>query len=422
MARADVRRQPLLRVAALGAVSALLLGCTNGGVLRAAVPTTVPTAIPTPSTTPADDPQALVFPRDEGPHHRLTEWWYYTGHLQSDKGDGLGDGLGHDIGFELVVFRAERGAFPVAWASHLAVTDSAGGTFRYDQRSEYGPQVDHSPPGEGFDLTIRPPEETGLLPGPGGSAAPSQAAPTQPGASAQPGAAGGSPVLPPVAWTIQGAGGHDHLSAAGSGGEIDLDLTTDRPPVLHDDDGWVDLGPAGGTYYYSRTRMDIVGTFAPPGGSPIPVHGVAWFDHQWGDFIAVGAGGWDWFSVQLDDGRDLTISLVHGPGGVEVLDYGTLVAADGSARHLGRADFRISVLGRWLSPHSGGDYPAGWRIELPAENLTVELTPTLADQELDTKATTGVTYWEGEVTAAGTGRDGVPVAGRGYVELTGYAK
>jgi predicted secreted hydrolase len=225
-----------------------------------------------------------------------------------------------------------------------------------------------------------------------------------------------------VAWTVQGADGRDHLSAGGSPGEIELDLTTDRPPVLHDDDGWVDLGPAGGTYYYSRTRMDVVGTFAAPGGEPIAVRGLAWFDHQWGDFIAVGAGGWDWFSVQLDDGRDLTISLVHGPGGVEVLDYGTLVAADGSARHLRGDDFKVSVLGRWLSPHSGADYPAGWRIELPSENLTLELAATLEDQELDTKATTGVTYWEGEVTATGTSRDGGPLAGRGYVELTGYAK
>jgi predicted secreted hydrolase len=400
-----VQRQPLLRIALLGGVSLALVACTNGGVLRAAVPTTIPTPISTPSPVLSADPQPLVFPRDEAPHDRLTEWWYYTGHLQSAEG--------RDFGFELVVFRAERGAFPVGWVSHFAITDSAAGTFHYDQRSEYGPQVDRSAPGRGFDLTIRPPEETGLLPVPGGPAGTAQPAPT---------GSGSSPGATPVAWTVQGAEGHDHLSAGGSPGQIDLDLTTDRPPVLHDDDGWIDLGPAGGTYYYSRTRMDVVGTLAPPDGDAISVGGLAWFDHQWGDFIAVGAGGWDWFSVQLDDGRDLTISLVHGPGGVEVLDYGTLVAADGSARHLRGDDFKVSVLGRWLSPHSGANYPAGWRIEVPSESVTLELTATLEDQELDTRATTGVMYWEGEVTVAGTGRDGGPLAGRGYVELTGYAK
>ena len=149
--------------------------------------------------------------------------------------------------------------------------------------------------------------------------------------------------------------------------------------------------------------------------------GLAWFDHQWGDFIAVGAGGWDWFSVQLADGRDLTISLVHGPGGVEVLDYGTLVAADGTARHLTGPEFTVAVLGRWQSPRSGASYPSRWRIQLAGEGLTLELTPTLADQELDTSTTTGVTYWEGEVTVSGTDRQGRGVSGQGYVELTGYA-
>ena len=41
----------------------------------------------------------------------------------------------------------------------------------------------------------------------------------------------------------------------------------------------------------------------------------AWFDHQWGDFISVGGGGWDWFAVNLDDGTDLTLSLVRDADG-----------------------------------------------------------------------------------------------------------
>ena len=81
-------------------------------------------------------------PRDDGPHDRLTEWWYYTGHLRADDG--------RRFGFEFVIFRAERGAFPVTWASHLALTDETGRRFLYDQRSEVGPQVDRSQPGPGL--------------------------------------------------------------------------------------------------------------------------------------------------------------------------------------------------------------------------------------------------------------------------------
>jgi len=384
-----------------------LAGCTNGGVLRAAVPTPVPSARPNPSPVALPDPRPLTFPREEGPHHRLTEWWYYTGHLQATGG--------RDFGFEFVMFRAERGAFPVAWASHFATTDATAGTFRYEQRTEFGPQVDRSPAAGGFDLTIEPPADTAGFPGPGASAPASVPGPS-------PGPSAGSFAGAQVPWVMRGGGGRDLLSAAGSPGRIELYLVTDRSPVLHDGDGWIDLGPAGGTYYYSRTRMTVNGKYFTAPDTHLPVSGLAWFDHQWGDFIAVGAGGWDWFSAQLDDGRDLTISLVHGPGGVEVLDYGTLVAADGSARHLTADQFKVTVLGRWTSSHTGADYPAGWRIELPSQRVTLELTPTLADQELDTTASTGATYWEGEVTIDGTCGDGHRLAGRGYVELTGYAR
>ena len=92
--------------------------------------------------------------------------------------------------------------------------------------------------------------------------------------------------------------------------------------MLHDDDGWVDFGQAGGSYYYSWPRMEAVGSLVFH-GEPMSVTGEAWFDHQWGDFIAVGGGGWDWFAVNLDDGTDLTLSLVRAADGTYPLVYGT---------------------------------------------------------------------------------------------------
>jgi predicted secreted hydrolase len=222
---------------------------------------------------------------------------------------------------------------------------------------------------------------------------------------------------------MAGAVGRDRLAASGSPGAIDLTLSTDRPPVLHDGDGWIDLAVAGSTYYYSRTRMDALGTLTLPGEEPFAVTGKAWFDHQWGDFIAVGAGGWDWFSVQLDDGRDLTISVVRGPGDLVALTYGTLVEADGSYRGLKADEVEITVSphATWRSPHSGALYPARWRVVLPSEGLDLDLLPTMADQELDTTASTGVTYWEGRVVVSGYSGQAF-ITGVGYVELTGYAR
>ena len=161
------------------------------------------------------------------------------------------------------------------------------------------------------------------------------------------------------------------------------------------------------------------GTLALDGASQ-GVVGIAWFDHQWGDFIAIG-GGWDWFAVNLDDGTDLTISLVRDTAGSPVLTYGTLVDAAGEAHHLGADAFRVTSTARWTSPATGVDYPAGWRIEIPGEQLTIDLQPTVAAQELDTRASTGVIYWEGSQQVEAT-RNGAPVGGNAYVELTGHTK
>jgi predicted secreted hydrolase len=389
------------RHAALALAAVLLVaGCASGPILanEPAVRPTLPPAAP--AATPVPDPLPVELPRDDGPHERLTEWWYYTGHLATTGG--------RRFGFEYVIFRAERGSFPTSWASHLALTDESGGRFLYGQRSEIGAHVDRSPRDArgvptGFDLAIT-------------------------GADATTAAVAGR-----APWTMAGSGGTDRLVAAleaheatpGAGaGEpsafgLDLELVATRPPVLHDRDGWIDFGPAGSSYYYSRTRMDAAGS-VELGGERMAVTGLAWFDHQWGDFISVGGGGWDWFAINLDDGTDLTLSLVRDADGSYPLVYGTLVGTDGASRHLERDSFTIEPTGRWRSPTTGAEYPAAWRIELPGEDLTIDLEPTVAGQELDTRATSGVVYWEGSQVVRAT-RGGEPLGGEAYVELTGYA-
>jgi predicted secreted hydrolase len=391
------------RPAVLIMAALLLVACTpaSGPILAN------PTA-PRPSIAPATpppvavvDPRPIVLPRDDGPHDRLTEWWYYTGHLRGTAPDDTD----RKFGFEYVIFRAERGAFPTTWASHLAITDETGDAFHYAERLEVGPQVDRSargPDGEptGFDLAL------------------SGIDPTDPSTFDRP------------AWAMAGSSGTDRLqaalapdeaAAAGTPGGLGLDvlLQATKPPALHDRDGWIDFGPAGGSYYYSRTAMDATGTLVLD-GVPYDVTGEAWFDHQWGDFISVGGGGWDWFAVNLDDGTDLTVSLVRDADGSYPLIYGTLVEADGTTRHLERDAFTVAVTDRWVSPATGADYPAGWTISIPADDLEIRLTPTVAAQELDTRATTGVIYWEGSQQVEAV-RAGEPLGGEAYVELTGYA-
>jgi predicted secreted hydrolase len=396
--RAASRRAfSLVLVAAFAAA-----GC-GGSPILANQPLVFPTPpVASPGPALAADPVAISLPRDDGPHHRLTEWWYYTGHLEAADG--------RRFGFEAVVFRAERGSVPAAWASHLALTDESGNRFLYAQRSEIGQQADRSPRDAagnptGFDLAI-------------GGLSPVLIA------------AGGPPTAAP--WRLAGANGTDRIEAAlspeeaaasGAAFGLSLDLRAQKAPVLHDGDGFVDFGPAGSSYYYSRTRMAATGELQLD-GERFTVDGIAWFDHQWGDFVSVGAGGWDWYAINLDDGTDITLSVVRDEHAGEVLRYGTLVRPSGEVVHLGPDDFGIADASAfWESPVSHRNYPISRSIQLGQD--TILLRPTLREQELDTRATTGVIYWEGsqEVEVTTTFDDGTQLpngAGEAYLEITRY--
>ncbi|MEO8208762.1 MAG: lipocalin family protein [Chloroflexota bacterium] len=381
------RARALPGVAAIG----LLLAACSGPILAnpplvVKVPETSP-----PATAAPADPQPLQFPRDDAPHQRLTEWWYYTGHLEADDG--------RRFGFEAVIFRAERGLAPVAWASHMAITDESGGRFMYGQRASIGPgsdqtAVDALGNSTGFALGI------GGFDGAEGAREP---------------------------WVLARSGNIDEIrasvaadeSAGGAAFAIDLQMSSVAPPVAHGGIGWIDFAPAGSSYYYSRPRLGAVGSITLD-GQQIPVRGTSWFDHQWGDFVSVGGGGWDWFAVNLDDGTDLTISLVRAPDGSYPLIYGTLVA-DGTVRGLDRTQVAVETdpTRTWTSTATGSRYPAAWKLRIPDAGLVINLHPTVPDQELDTRPTTGVVYWEGSQVVEAT-REGRRVGGRAYVELTGY--
>ena len=377
-----LRRLPVVGTALLVLATPLIAACAAGPILANPPAPRPTTAASTPLPSHPPDPITVELPRDDAPHDRLTEWWYYTGHLAADDRSRYG--------FEFVIFRVERGGLPVAWASHLAVTDEGRGAFHNAQRVEFGREVDLDAQGlPVFAFRM-----------------------SAPGAN----------------WDMSGDDGHDTLRAAATAAEalaagspgglgIDLALDATKPPALHDEDGWVDFGAGGSSYYYSRTAMDATGSLTL-GDRTFDVTGSAWFDHQWGDFIAVGGGGWDWFAINLADGTDLMLSLNRDIDGSYPIVYGTLVDASGRTRNLPRDAFEVQVTDHWLSPKTGIDYPAGWRITIPGEDLEIELTPTVAGQELDTRATTSI-YWEGSQVVSAKRGDKV-LGGEAYVELTGY--
>ena len=316
-----------------------------------------------PSATPTVPPPVSL-PADESPHDDLTEWWYYTGHLRAEDGTRYG--------FESVIFQSLRSTFAPIYSAHIAITDRARQKFTYDEKIGTA-QVT---PGPGFNLQM---DE----------------------------------------WSWRGLEGRDTIAGNLPGYRFALDLTSTKPPVLHEG-GYIDYGVAGSTYYYSRTRMAISGTLEDNGVRK-NVTGEAWFDHQWGNFITVSLGGWDWFSAHLDDGSDFTIYLIRGEGQKVIGARGTFVEPDGTASALPPGEISVTVLDTWTSPRTGVTYPSGWRVSLAGRGLDLTWTPVIPDQELDTRRSTANIYWEGEILIEGT-RNGVPLGGEGYVELEGYDK
>jgi predicted secreted hydrolase len=321
--------------------------------------------VPAPTPTPVV-PRPINFPADEAPHHDLSEWWYYTGHLKTESGK--------EYGFELVFFQGVRGQNPVGYAAHFAITDHRRGSFSFFEKVDSSLRVQ----GDGrYQLAV-----------------------------------GG--------WRMGGEGDDHYLQADGGDYAIDLKLHSAKPPVLHNGIGWLSFGPVGDSYYYSRTRMEVDGTLRD-GNASERVTGLAWMDHQWGDFILVNGGRWDWFSLQLGDGTEVMVTVLRDQPGNVAAVYGSHVDRQARVTDLKAGDLEVAATGSWSSPRSGATYPSGWRLRLPNQGLDLTLEPVLKDQELNTTASTGVSYWEGEVRVSGSPA-GSPVSGEGYVELTGYAK
>jgi predicted secreted hydrolase len=329
----------------------------------------------------ATERREFSFPDDHGPHPDYrNEWWYLTGNL-----DGA---AGRRFGFELTIFRFSLTPGRVAdedsaWATnqvyigHFALTDVATGKFHVFERYSRG--------AAGLAGAIARPLRIWL-----------------------------------DDWSVSAAGADFpwRLQAADGSLAMDLELSPLKPIVLNGDGGLSRKSAERGnaSYYYSVPRLEATGTLRLD-DEVIPVAGRAWLDREWGSSaLSREQAGWDWFALQLSDGSDLMVyRLRRLDGSVDEHSSGTWIDSTGSATRLVRDDVDIVETAYWEST-KGGRYPAGWRISVPGQGLSVDVEPVLDDQEL----VTNVRYWEGAVDVSGR-RNDQPVSGRGYVELTGYA-
>ena len=326
----------------------------------------------------------LTFPADHYSHPDFkTEWWYYTGHLESESGKRYG----YQVTFFRFGLRDRQGEvkakppyFTDLYMAHFAVSHINRKKFLFRERINRGYQ------GKADAATDRY-------------------------------------LVWNEDWKVE-EDGKDHLIEVNDRGtRLSLRLSSLKPPVLHGDNGLSQKGEGQGraSYYYSLTRMKTDGELTIDGKRE-KVRGLTWMDHEFGsNQLREDQVGWDWFSLQLDDQTEVMLYLIRRKdGSPDPYSSGTLVKADGTTKHFKLEDFQIEILERWKSAKSGGNYPMKWKVTIPAEGIELQIIPEFTDQELITNRSTRVTYWEGAVRIDGMIRN-KPIVGSGYVEMTGYA-
>ncbi|HEX8552483.1 MAG TPA: lipocalin-like domain-containing protein [Abditibacteriaceae bacterium] len=354
-----------------------------------------PQKLGAPRTTPTKFQQALPgyrfeFPRDHASHPKFaTEWWYYTGHLQSKSGRKFGYQLTFfRVALAPEVKRASKWATRDVVIGHFALTDISRGQFYFDEKA-------------------------------------ARAAAGMAGADAK------SPHIWLADWDLRftGDGNGQTFRARGVSRDaatknqtfaVSFGTRALKKPVVQGENGVSQKSEGVGqaSHYYSFSRLETTGEIRI-GDERFQVSGQSWFDKEFGsNQLGKNQIGWDWFSLQLSDGRELMLyQLRTQNGGIDPFSSGTLIEKDGSTRHVKRDDFSITPQAFWTSPR-GAKYPAKWQLEIPREQISLIVEPEVAAQELVTP-TTGVSYWEGASRVSGTSA-GNTISGQGYVELTGY--
>jgi len=324
------------------------------------------------------NPKAFSFPQDHLAHPDFrSEWWYFTGHLSDPQSPQK------TFGYQFTLFRqavtppqvkTSPWSTPQLYMAHFAITNIEQNSHRATEKfSREGP-----------------------------------------------GLAGTS--LKPLSlwienWRLQSVQPDSlfplRLITTDNTHKISLDLmlAPEKTFILQGNEGLSkkSFEPGNASYYYSYTRLGTSGSVKWD-DTKTPVEGRSWFDHEWStSALNSNQQGWDWFSLQLENGYDLMYFRIRSTHKESATQAITLIDPKGNKIPVDTSNIALTELSHWVSPN-GKQYPAKWLFELPKHQIKLTLTPKVADQEMRLS----VNYWEGAVNVEGSHR------GLGYVELTGY--
>lgn len=327
----------------------------------------------------ADRPREFRFPADHGSHDGFrSEWWYFTGNLQASNGA--------QFGYQLTLFRnalgpamlADHSSEESAWRTrqiymgHFALTDVANQAHFASER--------FAREALGLAGSRRDPLRVWV-----------------------------------DDWSVELVNGVWQLAAASNNHSIRLVLEALKPPVLQGDDGLSVKSEGNASYYYSLTRMQTEGQLSIA-DNDYQVTGLSWLDREWStSSLSSQQSGWDWLSLQFDNGWELMFyQLRQTDGSPDPHSTGVLVDRAGKSKPLPLSQLEMTPARYWESPQ-GVRYPVAWHVKSPAHELALFVDARVDAQEMPL----AFRYWEGAVNVSGTLR-GLPVAGSGFLELTGY--
>ncbi len=320
----------------------------------------------------AFEPRSFSFPKDHGLHSGYrNEWWYLTGNLEAENGELFG--------YQVTFFSTSLGQqnqnsegweSPRVWMAHSAITDVNN------------------------DLHI------GL----------------ERFSRENPGLAGAK--LNPFKvwlenWSLQSSSNDFpwELSIRDPAFSLSLNLNPEKTPVLQGDKGLSQKSPEPGnaSYYYSLTRLYSEGSIEINGKNYL-VTGSSWLDREWStSALAEDQTGWDWFSLQFDDGQELMYyQLRDNTGKAHPSSDGNWTNPESQQTRINSSDIALFENEYWLSP-TGISYTTEWSMLYAGQEWIIR---ALVDDQF---MNLSVPYWEGTVEILDA-NDGNKL-GRGYLEM-----